>query len=185
MSLIPLQTVLLGERKVFLESESTISVACEIAKQLTYLCSRSHEKIDMIICSPGGELKAGLMLYDHIQACPAPIRTICTGYAYSMAALLFACGQHGRYMLPNSELMLHEPTLGSKISGNASSIQSASEGLQRSKQKITSILAKHTNNTTDVIEKAISYDHFYTAEEAVDFGLADRIIGVWDLEGTL
>lgn len=184
VTVVPLESMLLSARKVYLKGEITIDNACDIAKQLTYLCSKSHDRIELIICSPGGDIHAGLMLYDYIQSCPAPILTICSGYAYSMAAVIFCSGIYGRYMLPNSELMLHEPMLGAKIGGNASSVLSASEGLLRIKKKICAILAKHTDKSIDEIEQAICYDHFYSAEEAINFGLADRIIGMWDLEGS-
>ena len=100
------------------------------------------------------------------------------GKAYSMAALLFAsCSKGQRYMLPHSELMLHEPLLGNRIGGNSSSIKSISESLQETKRKMNQILAKHTGKTEEEVEKATGFDHYFSPEESIAFGLCDEIIG--------
>ena len=115
-------------------------------------------------------------MYDVIQASKAPIRMFCIGRAYSMGAVLFACGNHGRYMLPHSELMLHEPLLGNRVGGNSSSIKSISESLLETKRKMNQILSKHTGKSEEEVEKATSYDHYYSPEESKDFGLCDQIV---------
>ncbi len=177
INLVPLTTRLLANRKVFIEGEIEREKANEFIKQIMLLNIESTtEPIDVLINSPGGEINAGLLMYDVIQASKAPIRTYCIGTAYSMGAVLFACGIHGRYMLPHSELMLHEPLLGNRVGGNASSIRSISESLMETRKKINGILAKHTGKTEEEIEKATSFDHYYTAEESVEFSLADKII---------
>ena len=107
------------------EQVAQVQKANEFIKKIMLLNIESTtEPIDVLINSPGGEINAGLLMYDVIQASKAPIRTYCIGTAYSMGAVLFACGIHGRYMLPHSELMLHEPLLGNRVGGNASSIRS-------------------------------------------------------------
>lgn len=128
ISLIPVETRLLADRKIFIEGEINEETACEFMKKVMYLNSENREKnIDLLINSPGGEINAGMLMYDVIQSSNAPIRTFCIGKAYSMGAVLFACGNHGRYMLPHSELMIHEPLIGSRIGGSASSIKSISD----------------------------------------------------------
>ena len=148
------------------------------APLLSFLCKEDDEKpIDVLINSPGGEILSGLLIYDCIQSCKTPIRMFCMGIAYSMGALLFASGNHGRFLFPHSELMLHEPLLGNRVGGNASSIRSISDSLMESRNKMNQILAKHTGKTEKQIEKATSYDHFFDVEEATKFGLCDGTIG--------
>jgi len=102
---------------------------------------------------------------------------VAAGRAYSMAAVLLAAGRHGRYILPNSEVMIHQPLLGSPVTGNCSSIKSVSDKMNKEKKKMNRLLAKHTGKTEKQIEKATGYDHFFDADEAVAFGLCDGIIG--------
>lgn len=177
LQLVPVQTVHLDKRRIFVEGQITMELACSFADQVMLLCDSSHEPIDVFINSTGGEVKAGLMMYDIIQSSPAPIRLFCRGIAYSMAALLFASGCHGRYLLPNSELMLHEPLLSSGIQGSASSIKSISDGILAVRAKLNGILSRHTGKTPEEIDAATAYDHFFSAQESVDFGLADEIVG--------
>ena len=177
LQLVPVQTVHLDKRRIFVEGQITMELACSFADQVMLLCDSSHEPIDVFINSTGGEVKAGLMMYDIIQSSPAPIRLFCRGIAYSMAALLFASGCHGRYLLPNSELMLHEPLLSSGIQGSASSIKSISDGILAVRAKLNGILSRHTGKTPEEIDTATAYDHFFSAQESVDFGLADEIVG--------
>lgn len=177
LHLVPIQTVHLDKRRVFVEGQITMESACAFADQVMLLCDLSQAPIDVFINSPGGEVNAGLMMYDIIQSSPALIRMFCRGTAYSMAALLFASGSHGRFLLPNSELMLHEPLLSGGVQGSASSIRSISEGILAVREKLNGILAKHTGKTLEQIEAATAYDHFFSAEESVAFGLADEIVG--------
>lgn len=177
LQLVPIQTVHLDKRRIFVEGQITIESACSFADQVMLLCDASHAPIDLFINSTGGEVKAGLMMYDIIQSSPAPIRMFCRGIAYSMAALLFACGRHGRYLLPNSELMLHEPLLSSGVHGSASSIKSISDGILAVRARLNGILSVHTGRPLEEIEDATAYDHFFSAQESVDFGLADEIVG--------
>ena len=181
--LIPLETVHLGKRRVFIQGQISMESACTFADQVMLLCDQSQAPIDVFIDSPGGEVKAGLMMYDIIQTSPAPIRLYCRGMAYSMAALLFASGQHGRYMLPNSELMLHEPLLSNGVQGSASSIRSISDGIMAVRGKLNAILAKHTGKDLRQIEEATCYDHFFSPQESIDFGLADGIVSFSDMMG--
>lgn len=177
ITLVPVDTRLLAERKVFIEGEINQEKACDFVKQILFLCrEESNKPIDVLINSPGGEISSGLLMYDCIQSCKVPIRMFCMGTAYSMGALLFASGNHGRYMLPHSELMLHEVLLGGRVGGNASSIRSISDSLMETRNKMNRILAKHTGKTVEEIEEATGFDHYYSPEESVEFGLADEIV---------
>lgn len=177
ITLVPMDTRLLADRKVFVEGEINQEKACLFIKQILLLCKEDSSKpIDVLINSPGGEISSGLLMYDCIQSCKTSIRMYCMGTAYSMGALLFASGNHGRYMFPHSELMLHEPLLGSRVGGNASSIRSISDSLMDIRNKMNQILAKHTGRSVKEIEEATCFDHYFSPEESVDFGLADEIV---------
>ena len=179
ITVMPLDTRLLAERKIFVEGEINHEMANLFLKQTLFLCREDINKpIEVIINSPGGEVSAGLLIYDCIQSSKAPMRMYCSGIAYSMAALLFASGNNGRFMFPHSELLLHEPRLGGEIGGNVSSIQSVSESLMNVRNQLNSILAKHTGKTTKQIVKVTSSDHFFSPEDSVAFGLADEIISL-------
>lgn len=168
---------LLSQRKVFIEGEISSESACEFIKKILILNEEDTDKpIDVLINSPGGEINSGMAIYDVIQASKAPIRMFGIGRAYSMGAVLFSSGNHGRYMLPHSELMLHEPLLGNRVSGNSSSIQSISESLLETKRRMNQILARHTGKSEEEVEKATSYDHYYSPEESREFGLCDEIV---------
>ncbi len=174
---VPADSKLLSQRKVFIEGEITSESACEFVKKILILNEEDTDKpIDILINSPGGEINSGMVIYDVIQASKAPIRMFCVGRAYSMGAILFASGNHGRYMLPHSELMLHEPLLGNRVGGNSSSIQSISESLLEMKRKMNQILAKHTGKSEEEVERATSYDHYYSPEESKEFGLCDQVV---------
>lgn len=177
ITLVPMDTRLLADRKVFVEGEINQEKACLFIKQILLLCKEDSSKpIDVLINSPGGEISSGLLMYDCIQSCKTSIRMYCMGTAYSMGALLFASGNHGRYMFPHSELMLHEPLLGSRVGGNASSIRSISDSLMDTRNKMNQILAKHTGRSVKEIEEATCFDHYFSPEESMDFGLADEIV---------
>lgn len=173
---------LMLQRKVFLEGEITPEAACDFVKKVMILNKEDCEKpIDVLINSTGGEISSGMLIYDVIQASKAPIRMYCMGRAYSMAAVLFASANHGRYMLPHSELMLHEPLLGNRVSGNSSSIKSISDNLLETKRKMNQILSKHTGKSEEEIEAATGFDHYFDANESLDFGLCDKIISFDDI----
>lgn len=176
ITLVPLETRMLSSRRIFIEGEINHETACAFARQVMLLTQEDSRKpIDVWINSPGGEVNAGLMMYDIIQTCATPLRLVCMGRAYSMAAVLFASGNHGRRMLPNSELMLHEPLLGNRVAGNSSSMKSISDSLLQTKARLNRILAKHTGKTEEEIDEATRFDHYFQADESVAFGLCDEI----------
>lgn len=177
ISLVPAETILFDERKIFLDEEISPDFSMEFIKKVMLLTARDSKKpIDVLINSPGGDVVSGLAIYDCIQASKTPIRLFCTGRAASMAAVILSCGNHGRYMLPHSEFMVHEPLLSNPVSGNASSFESIAEKLVATRRKMNEILAKHTGKTFEEMEKITSYDHYMTAEETVEYGFADKIV---------
>ena len=178
INLVPLESILLGERKIYIEGEIDAEKASEFVKEVLLLNRQDDQKaIDVLINSTGGEVNAGMLMYDVIQSSKAPIRMFCMGRAYSMGAVLFACGNHGRYMFPHGELMIHEPLLGGRVGGNSSSIKSIADSLLDTKKIMNQILAKHTGRTEKEVEKATSFDHYFSPEESIAFGLCDQIVG--------
>lgn len=168
---------LLSQRKVFVEGEINAETACEFVKRIMLLNAEdSNKPIDVLINSPGGCINSGMLMYDVIQASKAPIRTWCIGRAYSMGAILLCCSNHGRYILPHGEVMIHEPLLGNRVGGNSSSIKSISESLLETKRKMNEILAKHTGQTEETVKTATGYDHYFDSKESLEFGLVDAIV---------
>ena len=143
--------------------------------QLRYLHHADPEKeITMYINSPGGSVCDGLALYDVMAAVKCPIRTVCVGMAASMGALLFVAG-NVREMLPHAEVMIHDPLI-TGISGSALSIEESSRRLMGIRQTTAEILAEHTGHTIEEIYEKTRQDSYFSAQEAVAWGLADRII---------
>lgn len=173
-----METRLMAERRIFIEGDITPDMACGFVKKVLFLNrENATQPIDVLINSPGGGINSGMLIYDVIQESTAPIRMYCIGMAYSMAAVLFASGRHGRYMLPHSELMIHEPLLGSEVTGNTTSIKAVSDTLLEKRRQMNEILARHTGRTVEEMEKATAFDHFFNPEESVAFGLCDEVVG--------
>ena len=172
---VPLQAKFLGKRCVSISGEINEESAVDFTDKILDLNLESNEPITVLINSNGGEINSGLLMYDAIVGSKAPIRMICRGKAYSMGAVLFACAKE-RYRLPNSELMLHQPMLGGKVSGNASSIKSITDSMLETKKKINKLLSKHTKKTEEEIDEATGFDHYFSPEESIEFNLCDEII---------
>lgn len=170
-----LQDELFQDRQIELVGEIDAESVYSAILQLRYLQKLDPEKeITIYINSPGGLVSSGLALYDVMKAVKCPIRTVCVGIAASMAALLFASGDK-RDILPHSEVMIHDP-LTQGISGSALTIDSRSKSLMKTRQIIAEVLAEHTGKTVEEIYTYTAKDSYFDAQEAVDFGLADRII---------
>lgn len=185
---IPIDSKLFEMGHIFIENEITSESADAIKKQIMYLvCESADKSIYIHINSPGGDINAGLVLYDIIQDYSDRIYLVCTGRACSMAAVLLACGKMGhRFMLQNSEAMIHEPLISNQISGNCSSIKATSMRLVSIKEKMNKILANHTGKSLQEIDKATDFDNYLNAHEAVEFGLADKIVSFKDvMEGNI
>lgn len=167
---------LLNDRIVFLGEEVNDTTASLIVAQLLYLEAQDPDKdIQFYINSPGGSVTAGLAIYDTMQYIKADVSTICIGLAASMGSFLLAAGAKGkRIALPNSEIMVHQPSGGFR--GQATDIQIHAENIQRTKERLNRIYAEHTGKTIEEIRDATERDRFMTAEEAKEFGIIDSVI---------
>lgn len=172
-------TKLYEQGHIFINDVIDNALAEDIKQQILYLAASDDKPIYIHINSPGGSISAGLLIYDTMQAYKERIYTICSGQAASMAAILVASAMKGhRYVLSNSELMIHEPLLGNKIEGNCSSIMATSQRLNDVKDRVNSILALHTGKSIKQIDKATSFDNYFDANKAIEFGLCDKIISI-------
>ena len=167
---------LLKERIVFLGEEVTDVSASLIVAQLLFLESEDPNKdIHLYINSPGGSVTAGMAIYDTMNYIICDVSTICVGMAASMGAFLLAGGAKGkRLALPNAEVMIHQPSGGAR--GQATEIQIVAENILRTKKKLNEILAANTGQPYEVIERDTDRDNYMTAEEALKYGLIDRVI---------
>ena len=166
---------LLEDRIIFLTGEIDDAVANTVVAQLIYLEGRDSTKdISLYINSPGGSVSAGMAIYDTMNYIRCDVSTICIGLAASMGAFLLAAGAKGkRYALKNSEIMIHQPLGGAQ--GQASDIRIQAEHILRIKAKMNSILAKNTGKTVAEIERDTDRDNYLTADEALAYGLIDRV----------
>ncbi len=167
---------LLKDRIIFLGSEIVDDVANSIVAQLLFLESEDPDKdINIYINSPGGSVSAGLAIYDTMQYIKPQVSTICVGLAASMAAVLLAGGAKGkRFALPNAEMMIHQPLGGAR--GQASDIEIQARNILRTKERMNKILASHTGQNIKTIAKDTDRDNYMTADEALKYGLIDKII---------
>ncbi len=166
---------LLKDRIIILNGEIDDNLANSIVAQLLYLDSLNNNDISLYINSPGGAITSGMAIYDTMQFIKSDVSTICIGMAASMAAFLLSCGEKGkRYILPNSEVMIHQPLGG--VSGQATEIKIAAERILRLKVKLNQILAKNTNQDIEKIEQDTERDYFLDAKDALKYGLIDKII---------
>ncbi|QMV14022.1 ATP-dependent Clp endopeptidase proteolytic subunit ClpP [Vibrio spartinae] len=167
---------LLKERIIFLTGQVEDQMANLIVAQLLFLESENPDKdIFLYINSPGGSVDAGLSIYDTMEFIKPDVSTVCMGQACSMGAFLLAGGTAGkRFMLPNARAMIHQPLGG--FGGQASDIQIHTQEILKIKQKLNDLLAKHTGQPLDVIERDTDRDNFMSAQQAVDYGLVDAVL---------
>ena len=166
---------LLRERIILLSGEIDDNVANTIVAELLYLDSLGHDDISLYINSPGGSITAGMAIFDTMNFIKSDVSTICIGMAASMGAFLLACGTQGkRFALPNSEVMIHQPLGGAQ--GQATEIKIAAERILKSREKLNSILADRCKKDIKIIEVDTERDNFMDAEEALEYGLVDKII---------
>jgi ATP-dependent Clp protease protease subunit len=167
---------LLKERVVFLVGPVTEVTANVIVAQLLFLESENPDKdISFYINSPGGMVSAGLAIYDTMQFIKPDVSTLCIGQAASMGSLLLAAGAAGkRYCLPNSRVMIHQPMGG--FQGQASDIEIHAKEILFLKSRLNEIMARHTGQKIEAIEKDTDRDNFLSAEQAVDYGLVDKVL---------
>ncbi len=168
---------LLKERIVFLVGQVEDHMANLVVAQLLFLESENPDKdISLYINSPGGVVTAGLSIYDTMQFIKPDVSTLCIGQAASIGALLLASGTSGkRYCLPNSRVMIHQPIGG--YQGQASDIEIHAKETMLVKRRINEILAKHSGRTVDKIAKDTDRDNFMSGDEAIEYGLVDKMLG--------
>ena len=166
---------LLKERIIFLSGEIDDDLANSVIAQLLYLDSLNNDDISIYINSPGGSITSGMAIYDTMQFIKSDVSTICIGICASMAAFLLSCGKKGkRYILPNAEVMIHQPLGGA--SGQATEIKIAAERILKLKEKLNRILAKNTNKDFNTINKDTERDYFMNSDESIAYGIVDEII---------
>ncbi len=167
---------LLKERIIFLTGTVQDEVSSLITAQLLFLESENPNKdISIYINSPGGLVTSGLAIYDTIQYIRPAVATLCIGQAASMGSLLLAAGTVGqRFALPNSRIMLHQPSGG--FQGQATDIEIHAKEILALRRRLNDIYVKHTNQTIDIIEKNLERDKFMTPEEAKEFGIVDDVV---------
>jgi len=167
---------LLKERIIFLVGAINDNVASLVTAQLLFLESENPKKeIFFYINSPGGLVTAGLGVYDTMQYIKPPVSTLCIGQASSMGSFLLAAGEKGkRYSLPNSRIMVHQPSAG--FEGQATDIEIHANEILSLKKRLNEIYAKHTERSVDDIKKALERDKFMTPQDAKSFGLIDKVV---------
>ena len=167
---------LLNDRIIMLTEEVNDTSASLVVAQLLYLEGQDPSKdISLYINSPGGSVTAGMSIYDTMQYIKCDVSTICMGMAASMGAFLLAAGTKGkRLALPNSDIMIHQPSGGAQ--GQATDILIHANHIARTKKKLNEILAERTGQPLEVIERDTERDNFMTAQEAVEYGLVDKVI---------
>lgn len=166
---------LLKDRIIIMSGEIDDINSNTIIAELLYLDSINHDDISLYINSPGGSVTAGMAIYDTMNYIKSDVSTICVGMAASMGAFLLSSGKKGkRYALPNSEVMIHQPLGGAQ--GQATEIKIAAERILKLKDKLNSMLSKNTGKPLEIVEKDTERDYFLTAEEALEYGLIDKVI---------
>lgn len=167
---------LLDDRIIVLSDEVNDATASLVVAQLLFLEGQDAEKdIHLYINSPGGSVTAGMAIYDTMQYIKCDVSTICMGLGASMGAFLLAAGAKGkRYALPNAEIMIHQPSGGAR--GQATEIQIVAENILRTRERLNHILAENTGKPIEVIAQDTERDNFMTAEEALEYGLIDKVL---------
>lgn len=166
---------LLKNRIILLSGEIDDNLANSVVAQILYLDSLNHDDISLYINSPGGSVTAGMAIYDTMNFVKSDVSTICLGMAASMAAFLLSSGEKGkRYVLPNAEVMIHQPLGGAQ--GQATEIKIAAEHILKLRDKLNKILAKNTGQKIETIQQDTERDNFMDSKEALEYGLVDKVI---------
>ena len=166
---------LLKDRIIILNGEITDNTANIVVAQLLYLDSLNNDDISLYINSPGGSITAGMAIYDTMNFIKSDVSTICVGMSASMAAFILATGKKGkRFILPNAEVMIHQPLGG--VQGQATEIKIAAERILKLKKKLNTILSQVTGKNLEIINKDTERDYFMDSDEALDYGIVDKIL---------
>lgn len=176
---IDLRTLHLKEGRLFIDGEINRAMATRFVSAMVWLAEQKQD-VKIYLNSPGGEVNAGLLMYDIMQEFPNKIEIYCTGLAASMGAVLLAGGQEGRrYILPHSQVMIHEPLINGGFGGSASSVEKTALSILETKSILNGLLAKHTGKTEEEINAATAYDNYMGAYEALEFGICDSIHSIF------
>ena len=169
---------LLNDRIIMLSDQVNDTTASLVVAQLLYLESQDPEKdISLYINSPGGSVTAGFAIYDTMNYIKCDVSTICIGMAASMGAFLLSSGAKGkRFALPNSEIMIHQPLIGGGLGGQQTDIMIHAKNMERTRNRLEAILAENTGKSIEEIHAACERDNYMTAQEALDYGLVDKVI---------
>ena len=168
---------LMKDRIIMLTGEVNDDMAQIITAQLLFLDSENQKDINVYINSPGGSISSGLAIYDTMNYIKSDVSTICMGTAASMGSFLLSGGAKGkRYALPNSEILIHQPLISGGLGGQATEIEIHAKHLLKTKQRLSELLALHTGQTVEKIIEDTDRDNWMTAEEALKYGLIDKII---------
>jgi len=166
---------LLKDRIIVLNGEIDDNTANIVVAELLYLDSLNSDDISLYINSPGGSITAGMAIYDTMNFIKSKVSTICVGMAASMAAFLLVAGEKGkRYILPNAEVMIHQPLGG--VQGQATEIKIAAERILKLKKKLNMILSKRTGKSIETINNDTERDYFMDSDEALNYGIVDKIL---------
>ena len=181
LNTIDIRAMHLAHGIIFITGEITDTTANDVISQIIYLI-REKKDVKLVLNTPGGSVSAGLAIYDVIQAFSDKISIYCMGMAASMGAVLLTSGAKGRrFILPHSKVMIHEPLISGGVGGSATSIQRTAESIIDTKKTINGIIAKHTGKDIEEIDRATAYDNYFTAEEAIEFGICDKIAELSEL----
>ena len=168
---------LLKDRIIILNGEITDNSSNIVVAQLLYLDSLNNDDISLYINSPGGSITAGMAIFDTMNFIKSDISTICVGMAASMAAFLLSSGEKGkRYILPNAEVMIHQPLGGAQ--GQATEIKIAAERILKLKKKLNKILSDNTGKDIDTIDNDTERDYFMDSDEALNYGIVDKVLKI-------
>ena len=166
---------LLKDRIILLSGEIDDNLASVVVSELLYLDSINHDDISLYINSPGGSITAGMAIMDTMNFIKSDVATICLGMSASMGAFLLSCGKKGkRYILPNAEVLIHQPLGG--VNGQATEIKIHADHMIRTREKLNKLLSEKTGQPIEQIEKDTERDHYMSAQEALEYGLIDGIM---------
>ncbi len=176
IDLIPIDDALLEESRIFLVGEVNSKTSNELIKKLMYIDKKDLGEITLYINSLGGEVMSGLAVYDYIKVMKSPVRTVCMGDVASMGAIIFLAGEK-REMLPHSRILIHDPSYGHlDVSGKKPhEIQRGVDSLNKVRETLAEIISENTGKSLDEIYEITAEDHYFTADEAIEFGLANNI----------
>ena len=174
--LIPIDDMLLEESQIFLVGEINPETANDLIKKLMYIDKKDLGEVTIYINSPGGEVMSGLAVYDYIKIMKSPVRTVCMGDTASMGAIIFLAGGK-REIMPHSRILIHDPSYGHlDVSGKKPhEIQRGVDSLNKVRETLAEIISEKTGKSLDDIYEITAEDHYFTADEAIKFGLANNI----------